>query len=61
MVKKINKFGVTVKTLLDAGYPQTWIARQLKYLGKGSIIEKFILLKALKQKKENLLKNIFSF
>ena len=30
MVKKINTFGGTVKTLLQKGYSQSWIARKLK-------------------------------
>ncbi len=29
MVKKINSFGATVKTLLSKGYSQIWIARRL--------------------------------
>ena len=30
MVKKINTFGATVKTLLQKGYSQSWIAAKLK-------------------------------
>ena len=30
MVKKINQFGATCKTLLSQGYTQSWIARKLK-------------------------------
>ena len=30
IVKSLNKFGATVKTFLDAGYSQSWIARKLK-------------------------------
>ena len=29
-MKKINKIGVTVKTLLQEGYSQIWISRKLK-------------------------------
>ena len=29
MAKKLNPFGVTVKSLLDKGYTQIWIARKL--------------------------------
>ena len=29
MVKKINKFGTTVKTFLEKGYSQIWISRKL--------------------------------
>ena len=30
MVKQINTFGATVKTLFAKGYSQSWIARRLK-------------------------------
>ena len=30
MVKKLNQFGVTVKSLLQRGYSHIWIARKLK-------------------------------
>ena len=30
MVKQINVFGATVKTFLEKGYSQSWIATKLK-------------------------------
>ena len=30
MVKQINIFGATVKTFLEKGYSQSWIAKKLK-------------------------------
>ena len=57
MVKQINTFGATVKTLLAKGYSQSWIARRLKV--KRQRVNYWALhpLKTTQTKKENFQMN----
>ena len=59
MVKKINAFGATVKTLLEQGYTQSWIAKKLRVKRQRVNYWATHELKTEQTKKENYQLNIF--
>ena len=60
MVKKLNTFGTTVKTFLEKGYSQSWIARKLKVKRQRVNYWANHPLKSVQFRRKNYLINIIS-